>query len=166
MNDVANHCGISKATIYHYYESKDQLVFGILDSYLSELRDRVLKINLDGKSPEEQLKIVVVEFLLAYEGMDNQHKIQSEGLPLLNKAQQNMLKGYQKEMINVVQKILQSGFPAQLSTNKTRLKYSTMSVFGMLNWFFMWNSNATRTERKRYAETVSALTFHGVGGLS
>jgi len=166
MNDVANHCGISKATIYHYYESKDQLVFGILDSYLSELRNRVLKINLDGKSPEEQLKIVVVEFLLAYEGMDNQHKIQSEGLPLLNKAQQNMLKGYQKEMINVVQKILQSGFPAQLSTNKTQLKYSTMSVFGMLNWFFMWNSNATRTERKRYAETVSALTFHGVGGLS
>lgn len=166
MNDVASHCGISKATIYHYYESKDELVFGILDSYLSELRDRILQINLDDTPPEQQLNIVVVEFLMAYEGMDNQHKIQNEGLPMLHEAQQKILKGYQKEMINVVQKILQSGFPTKFSKNKTQLKYSTMSVFGMLNWFFMWNSNATRAERISYAETVSTLTFHGVGGLN
>ena len=166
MNDVANHCGISKATIYHYYASKDDLVFGILDSYLSELRERILQINLNNKTPEEQLNLVVVEFLLAYEGMDNQHKIQNEGLSMLQKEQQNILKGYQRDMINVVQQILQTGFPAELSRDKAQLKYSTMSVFGMLNWFFMWNSNATRTERKRYAKTVATLTFHGVGGLN
>ena len=166
MNDVANHCGISKATIYHYYASKDDLVFGILDSYLSELRERILQINLNNKTPEEQLNLVVVEFLLAYEGMDNQHKIQNEGLSMLQKEQQNILKGYQRDMINVVQQILQTGFPAELSRDKAQLKYSTMSVFGMLNWFFMWNSNATRTERKRYAKTVTTLTFHGVGGLN
>ena len=165
MNDVAQHCGISKATIYHYYESKDELIFGILDDYLSELRNRILELNLNGKNAEEQLRLVVVEFLLAYEGMDNQHKIQNEGLPLLAKYQQNVLKGYQREMIEVVQKILYSGFPSQFAKNKKQLKFATMSVFGMLNWFFMWNSNATRAERKRYAETVSTLTFQGVGGL-
>lgn len=166
MNDVAQHCGISKATIYHYYESKDELVFGILDSYLSELRDHILQIDLNGKSAEEQLRLVVVELLLAYEGMDNEHKIQNEGLLMLQKPQQNILKGYQREMIAVVQNILQLGFPKELNQNKKQLKYTTMSIFGMLNWFFMWNSNATRAERKRYAETVSTLTFYGAGGLS
>jgi len=165
MNDVAQHCGISKATIYHYYESKDELVFGILDGYLSELRDRILDLNLENKTAEEQLKLVVVEFLLAYEGMDDQHKIQNEGLPMLQKSQQTVLKNYQREMIDVVQKILHSGFPTEFSRNKKQLKFATMSVFGMLNWFFMWNSNATRAERKRYAETVAKLTFHGAGGL-
>ena len=165
MSNVARHCGISKATIYHYYESKEELIFGILDAHLSELRDRVLSIKLDNINAEEQLKLVVVELLMAYEGMDNEHKIQNEGLSFLQIKQQNQLKGYQREMINVVQTILKLGFSKELSKNKQQLKFATMSVFGMLNWFFMWNSNASKAERKRYAHTVSTITFHGIGGF-
>ena len=32
MNAVAKSCGISKANIYHYYSSKNDLIFDILDT--------------------------------------------------------------------------------------------------------------------------------------
>ncbi len=166
MNDVAKQCGISKANIYHYYSSKDELIFGILDNYLSELRDRICYLKLDNLSTEEQLRSVVTACLLAYDGMDNEHKIQNEGLPLLSNTQQALLKDYQREMVAVVRSILLQGFSNTLSNNKTLLRSTTMSVFAMMNWFYMWHPKATRKERKAYANTIVSMTFHGIGGCS
>lgn len=83
MAQVSEACGISKANIYHYYPSKTALLFDILNSYLSELRDRVCGLAEQGLSPDERLRALTAEVLLAYEGMDALHKIQTESLHLL-----------------------------------------------------------------------------------
>lgn len=162
MNQVASSGGISKANIYHYYDSKGTLLFDILDIYLSELRDRICGLNLTELAPKEQLLLVTKEFLLAYEGMDHEHKIQTEGLPLLSDEQQIILKQYQREMVDVVSRILEQVSPEYFAGNQQRLRETTMSVFGMLNWFYMWNSNADRDARIAYAETIAAITIGGV----
>lgn len=166
MSDVAKQCGISKATIYHYYESKGELIHGILEDYLCRLRNRICALNLQELTPEDKLNRVVTEFLFAYDGMDHQHKLQNEGLPLLPGKQQTILKNYQKEMVEVVRTILLEGFPKELGKDKTQLKNVTMSVFGMLNWFYMWHPKASRKERKNYAQTVTKMVFHGIPGVN
>ena len=93
MSQLATACGMSKANIYHYYDSKDALLFDILDNYLSVLRNRLLALPLDWSSPDDSLRMIIRETLMAYDGMDHEHKIQTEGLPLLNAAQQQVLKG-------------------------------------------------------------------------
>ena len=114
MNQVAKSCGISKATIYHYYDSKDALVFDILNTYLSALSERVLKVSSEGKNPEEHLRQLLREYLLAYDGMDNEHKIQTEGLPLLPEELQRTLKDYQKAMVLQMSEILDAVSAQQL----------------------------------------------------
>lgn len=166
MNEVARACGISKANIYHYYDSKDDLVFDILDSYLSELRDWVFDVDRAGLSAEDQLRVIVREFLLAYDGMDNEHKIQSEGLPLLDAAKQTILKGYQRELVDLVSDILKACAPTTLEADRNRCRAVTMSVFGMLNWFYMWHPKATKEARVAYAEVIADLTLHGISDLA
>ena len=161
MNEVARACGISKANIYHYYASKDELLFGILDTYLAGLRDWVLGIDLFGQTAPEQLHTLCREFLLAYEGMDNEHKIQSEGLPLLPANQQEVLRGYQRELVNTVAGVLRNCAPQALA-DKGKCRDVTMSVFGMLNWFYMWHPRATKDERIAYAKTIADLTLGGI----
>ena len=162
MNEVARACGISKANIYHYYSSKDDLIFDILDSYLSELRDWICGIKLEGLSPVEQLGAITREFLLAYDGMDHEHKIQGEGLPLLPENQHVILKGYQRELVAVMSDILQRCAPDTLGHDRAKCRDVTMSVFGMLNWFYMWNPQASKEERIAYAATIANLSLHGV----
>ncbi|MFQ6547633.1 TetR/AcrR family transcriptional regulator [Aestuariibius sp. 2305UL40-4] len=165
MNEVARACGISKANIYHYYSSKDDIVFDILDSYLSELRDRVCGLDRAGMAPQDQLHTITSEFLLAYDGMDNEHKIQSEGLPLLAPEKQEVLKGYQRDLVRLVSGILQGCAPATLGQDKKRCHAVTMSVFGMLNWFYMWHPHATIDARIDYATSIADLTLNGVNGF-
>ena len=165
MSLLARECGISKANIYHYYDSKDALLFDILDTYLSALRDRICGIELDGMSPEEQLRAIISETLQAYQGADNEHRVQSTGIPALPLEQQDILRGYQRDMVKHMSNAIRGVAPKVFDGEKGKLYATTMSVFGMLNWFYMWNSKAGAEAREAYAKLVSDLTLQGVRGI-
>ncbi|AXI53675.1 HTH-type transcriptional regulator BetI (plasmid) [Pseudoseohaeicola sp. NH-UV-7] len=165
MNHVARECGISKANIYHYYSSKDALLFDILDSYLSALRDRICNLPLSGLPAREKLHRIVEQTLLAYDGMDHEHKIQTEGLPLLPQEQQSVLRGYQRDMVRQLGDVLAEIEPDVFRNDPVKLRATTMSVFGMLNWFYMWNPRADSQARQDYARLVTTLACDGLRGL-
>ncbi len=165
MSQLAKECGISKANIYHYYDGKDALLFDILETYLSALRDRVCGLDLDGLNASDKLHRILSETLLAYEGMDHEHKIQTEGIPLLPPDQQNILRGYQREMVDLLSGVLNEAAPDVFTGDKQKLRGATMSVFGMLNWFYMWNRNADTAAREGYADLVAKMTLNGIKGL-
>ena len=162
MAQVARDCGISKANIYHYYDSKDALLFDILDSYLRALRNRLAKLPLQGLPAEDKLRALLTETLLAYQGMDHEHKIQTEGIPLLQPEQQSILRAYQRDMVQQMSGVLQQIADPFLGEDPEKLRAATMSVYGMLNWYYMWNAQAKSDARRDYAELVARLTIGGV----
>jgi hypothetical protein len=99
---------------------------------------------------------------MAYEGMDNEHKIQSEGLPYLERERQEILKEYQRDLVDLVSCVLKECSPDVLGKNTNECRHVTMSVFGMLNWFYMWNPKATKKARQDYAASVAELTLNGI----
>lgn len=165
MTQLARECGISKANIYHYYDSKDAVLFGLLDTYLCELRDRVCGVEVAQLSPDDALRQVVAEILLAYQGADFEHKVQSGAMGALPEEQQKLLRAYQREMVQFLSDTLQAVAPEVFNEDPGKLRAATMSVFGMLNWYYMWNSGAGPQAREDYAELVANLTLNGVRGL-
>lgn len=164
MAMLASECGISKANIYHYYDSKDALLFDLLDNYLSTLSARVCAIDVATLPPEEALRATVLEILFAYQGADDEHRVQSAGLSALAEEQQKVLKSYQRDMVGHLSAILARAAPA-LAENPPRLRAATMSVFGMLNWFYMWHPGADEAARRDYAGVVADLTLGGLPRL-
>ncbi|UUV08105.1 TetR/AcrR family transcriptional regulator [Ruegeria sp. YS9] len=165
MTLLANECGISKANIYHYYDSKDAILYDILETYLRELRDRICNVDLNGLTSEQKLRKAVREILFAYQGADDEHRVQISGMSALTEEQQKLLRGYQLELVNFVRDILKELAPTAFNDDKDKLRGATMSVFGMLNWYYMWNSGAGPKAREDYADLVSTLTVHGIHKL-
>ncbi|WP_136443313.1 TetR/AcrR family transcriptional regulator [Pacificoceanicola onchidii] len=165
MTLLAQECGMSKANLYHYYDSKDAILFDLLDLYLFNLRNRILILDLRGMSSEAQFRHVVREILLAYEGQDDQHKVQMNALESLPKDQQEHLRNYQRSLVGFMSQIIAYAGPESLSDDLNRLRGVTMSVFGMLNWFHMWNAKANQQEREEYATLVCDLTLKGLNEM-
>ncbi|MDG1289188.1 MAG: TetR/AcrR family transcriptional regulator [Lentibacter sp.] len=165
MAALAQDAGISKANIYHYYDSKDALLFDLLDSHLKELRDRLAEVNLDGLAPAEKLLALCVEVLLAYQGADNAHRVQSAGMDHLPPDQRQILVGYQRDMVKKLSSVIAENAPDVFERDPAKLRSVTMSVFGMLNWHYMWNASADEHARRAYGAEVAKLAIGGLKAL-
>lgn len=162
MSMLAKECGISKAAIYHYYGSKDDLLFDILETHLKALRDRVAKITPAGKSPEEYLRDVTLEILLAYRGADDHHRVQSRGIAMLGEMQQKTLTDYQRSLVAQVSDSVKAVVPSNIAEDRKALRAVTMSLFGMMNWFYMWNHEKGEQNRRDYAQLVCDMVLKGL----
>ncbi|WP_298804959.1 TetR/AcrR family transcriptional regulator [uncultured Lentibacter sp.] len=165
MAALAQEAGISKANIYHYYDSKDALLFDLLDSHLKALRDRLAAVPLAGLAPPHKLQTLCTELLLAYQGADNAHRVQSAGMDHLPEAERNTLVGYQRDMVRQLSGVIAENAPDPLAQDPAKLRRITMSLFGMLNWHYMWNAGADEASRRTYGAEVAALTLGGLKAL-
>tara|TARA_A200000159_G_scaffold49810_1_gene46019 strand:- start:179 stop:778 length:600 start_codon:yes stop_codon:yes gene_type:complete len=162
MSALAQECKISKANIYHYYSGKDALLFDLLDSYLKTLHQKLTSLKLDGAPPKQKFFLLVREILLAYQGMDYQHQVQLNEMQHLPKAQQDILRSYQRDMISILRNVISEIAPVVAAQDKSKLHAVTMSVFAMLNWFYMWNRQEGTEARENYAQVVTDLTLGGI----
>lgn len=162
MNQLSKACHISKANIYHYYDSKDAILYDLLETYLRGLQGRLALVDGKDLSPEDQLRELVKEVLMAYHGADNEHRVQATGIPLLPPEQQKVLRGYQRDMIEQMSNVVKNISPDKFKADQTDLFQTTMSIFGMLNWFYMWNRDETEEARLSYAKKVADIVLNGI----
>jgi len=165
MVKLAEACGISKANIYHYYGSKEAILFDALETYLVGLRDRICALELSELAPEEALYHVVREILLAYEGSDEIHRVQTNNLSSLSIEQQGLLKSVQRDLVAFVNDVVERNGQNVLVHDQVKLRGITMSIFGMLNTYYLWQQGASRKDREGYALLVTDLVLRGIRGL-
>ncbi|WP_432450379.1 TetR/AcrR family transcriptional regulator [Aliiroseovarius marinus] len=159
MTAAAKHCGVSKALIYHYYDSKEALLYDILDNHLSGLVAEV-----EAAPETDGLRGLVRAILMAYKGADAEHKLQLDSLHVLEPDQQTPLVDLQRRLIDMMGAALKTEAPGAFE-DPVRLRAVTMSVFGILNWYYMWNRPGKGLDREEYADLVSNMIIGGLPAL-
>ena len=76
MSQIAVVAQVSKALLYHYYPSKDALIFAIIITHLEELEAAIEAEDQPSLPPQERLRKLVGAVLENYRGADNEHKVQ------------------------------------------------------------------------------------------
>ncbi len=159
MTGAAKRCGVSKALIYHYYDSKEALLFDILNSHLSTLLNTV-----EAAPQTDGLRGLIRAILMAYQDADAEHKLQLDALAVLEPDLRKPLIALQRRLVEMMGAALQAAAPEALS-DPSRLRPVTMTVFGMLNWFYMWHRPGKGISRQDYAELVTDMVLGGIRSL-
>ena len=165
MSQVAAACGISKANIYHYYPGKEALLFDILDSHLRGLRDTICNLTFDTEDAGDQLRRIVTELLMAYEGADAEHGVQLNAISALPDAQQEVLRTYQRDLVRFVTDRIRRLCPDPIANDATKLRSLTMSVFALVNWHYQWDGHADAAARSAYGDLMCDLIVAGLPAL-
>jgi AcrR family transcriptional regulator len=157
---IAEACGVSKALMYHYYSSKDAVLFDLLSDHLQHL---VAVVEAASQSPgdgKERLFAICATLLEAYRGADAEHQVQIASLRLLPVAQQEILKEMERKLVALVSDALVAAIPS-IAERRHLLKPLTMSLFGMLNWHYLWFREGKGITRDKYARMVTGLILAG-----
>lgn len=167
MSGLAVACGVSKGLLYHYFSSKDDILAAIIREHLSELLEALE--GIEEQNPEAWLHAATRETLRAYEGADDQHQLQLQALGLLPDEEQKNLRELQRQIVaSFSQRIsdLRAGSnPHDLQSGhdyESELRALTMSLFGMLNWFYLWHRPGRDMDRDDYAKLCANLLIQGI----
>jgi AcrR family transcriptional regulator len=164
MNDIAAAGGTSKARLYHYYESKEAILFDLLDRYTQRLlaiigqaEATAQRRNLDDRAALHEL---IRSFLEEYETSATRHMALLNDTKFLGDAQRELILNRQRDVVSAVTRFLRRAYPARLNAvNQTAV---TMMLFGMINWTFTWLRPGGAMSYAAFAEEVIAMLERGL----
>jgi AcrR family transcriptional regulator len=157
---IAEACGVSKALMYHYYSSKDAVLFDLLEDHLQNLVAVVEAAAQSTDDGKDRLFAISAALLEAYRGADAEHQVQISSLKLLAPGQQEILKELERKLVAIVSEAIAVAIP-HAAKKRHLLKPLTMSLFGMLNWHYLWFRDGKGITREKYARMVTGLILAG-----
>lgn len=171
MQEVAARLGTSKARIYHYYESKEALLFDLMDRYtqrllviIGETQALAQRKKLDDKAA---LHALIEAFLIEYESSANNHvallsdtKFLSDDRVGNSISQREIIVQRQRDIVSAFTRFMRRAYPQRLNDrNQTAL---TMMLMGMINWTFTWLRPSGPISYAEFAKEVVAMLERGL----
>lgn len=157
---IADACGVSKALLYHYYPDKESVLYDIIDTHLRALVEVVEKVAAAPPADAPAIEALSVALLEAYRDADAEHQVQLANLKLLPPERQELLKVLERRLVRIFSEAIAHAVPS-LRDSKTVLKPLTMSLFGMLNWHYLWFREGRGMTRRDYARLASEIVLAG-----
>ncbi len=162
MADLAEACGTSKAALYHYFPSKEALLFEALDAYTARLSEIVDAVASRGLAPRDELRALVREFLAAYHRSRDHHVSLLHDVKFLAPAQRDRIRAPQRRIVEHFASLLSRAFPGAVDARNR--KPMTMALLGMINFTFAWWRPDGPIGHDAYADLVIDLWFDGARG--
>lgn len=70
MDDIANHLGMSKKTLYQYFADKDELVLGVVDSHVCEMEQECVSCRSGALDAVHEFFITVERIMEQFSNMN------------------------------------------------------------------------------------------------
>ena len=163
MNDLATALGTSKARLYHYYDSKQAILFDLLDRYTQLLVELVADVHAQTKADtctsKQAVHKLVTRFLRTYESSATRHIALLHSTQFLSVTQQALVVERQRQVVSALADMLSHAYPQRVTAhNKIPL---TMMLFGMINWTFTWLRPQGPLSYDAFAQEVIATLENG-----
>ncbi len=159
MAQLALACGTSKARLYHYFPSKESLLFESLDRYVERLVALVDAVKARGLAPRDELAALVRSLLIEYRDSRERHVALLNDVKFLADAQRERIESRQRAVVDAVADTLERVAPGRFDAGER--KPATMALFGMINFTFAWLRPDGPMSYERYAELVIELWERG-----
>ena len=164
MNQVAEACGFSKASLYHYYRDKYSLLVSIAENHVSRLEGLVTDVEAQRLDPEAHLRELIRRFVQEYAGARHAHRVLTEDVKFMEEGDRERVLGTQRKVV--------SGFARAVLELRPDLRDAalakplTMLLFGMINWMFIWMRPDGELDYDAMAPVVADLFLGGLPGVN
>jgi len=159
--DIARRCGGSKALLYHYYQSKEALLFDMLHSHCRLLVETATKALTKNGHPEGQLQQLVRALMQLYMSSRDKHVVLLNDLHCLPVDKQKQIRDLERRVLEVIKDLLAKLRPDLPVPVLTSL---TMYLMGAINWTYTWFKPHGSMSANQYADLATTTFLNGLHG--
>lgn len=159
--DIAKRGKISKSLIYHYYQSKEDILYDVMISHVRALEAAASDLGVASAGPGPRLRALAHRFMALYVGAADRHKVLLNDLDHLPKARRAEIVAVQRGLIDVVRGLLCEIEP-RLKPKSGAALTAAMLFFGAINWTHTWFDPKGTMSAGTLADMVVDITLGGL----
>lgn len=161
LSDIAKALNITKAGLYYYFESKQELLYRIVELGLDNVKDEVLDPARAIKDAEERLKFIILNHArLAAEG-NHAVIIVSHEMNSLSFTQREAILRRRREYFEFVRDTLVE-IQERGKLHDVDLTTATFTLFGMILWLSRWYRPGGKLSVEKVCADVCEMALKGL----
>ncbi|MCL2336710.1 MAG: TetR/AcrR family transcriptional regulator [Firmicutes bacterium] len=161
VQDIANELGFTKAALYYYIESKEEILWAIFDRTMSTAEKRMQELMKKKMDPVSRLKQIIVNHV-----RNNQDEIPYMRIFFSEKSQlpPDKLKKIterERRYVDIIAAVIREG-AAQGKLKPIAPAIVSHGILGMCNWMYHWFNPAGDLKPEQVAEIYINIMMSGL----
>jgi AcrR family transcriptional regulator len=160
MRDLSRAAGMSLAGLYHYFSSKEELLYLIQKHTFQTIIDRLQQRLKASADPEERIRIFIENHLEYFLANKEFMKVLTHEDDTLKNGRGAEIRAIKREYYRICLDLLEDLRRAKGLQFSGRL--AVLGLFGMINWIYTWHNPRVDADAKALAQEMGDLFLRGV----
>jgi AcrR family transcriptional regulator len=160
LSELSDACRLSRGAIYHYFESKEAILFAILDAHVRRMIGDVEEAIAASPQALEQFRAAIRAIVELNARSPNEQRIILNDLQFLSEDEQQVIENLERQIVDMIADLLLK-LDAQGKIVKRTKKVYTMMLLGILNYSHTWYDPKGGVEPAEFADLVVDLFLRG-----
>jgi AcrR family transcriptional regulator len=163
MNDVAAALKLSKGGLYHHFQSKDEILFEIMNHAMEITQERVLGPVRSIPDPEERLRSLIrlhIEVVLS--PRDREITVMLHENHPLPPGLRKRINARKKEYVHFVEGLIAEVQRTRRAKGTVSPRAAAFALLGMINWIYQWYKPEGELQTHNLVPQFTELVFGGI----
>jgi AcrR family transcriptional regulator len=163
MNDVAAALKLSKGGLYHHFQSKDEILFEIMNHAMEITQERVLTPVRGIADPEERLRSLIrlhIEVVLS--PRDREITVMLHENHPLPPALRKRINTRKKEYIHFVENLMGDVQKMRRAKGAVSPRAAAFALLGMINWIYQWYKPEGNLQAQNLVPQFTDMVLGGI----
>lgn len=162
MRDLSRATGMSLAGMYHYFGSKERLLYLIQKHTFATILERLRERLKDAASPEQGIREFIRNHLDYFLDHQQAMKVLSHEDEALGGSYGREIADIKREYYQICRELL-SRYKKEKGL-EFESRTAVLSLFGMMNWIYTWYNPHLDGNAERLACQMETIFFSGISG--
>jgi AcrR family transcriptional regulator len=162
MNDVAAALKLSKGGLYHHFQSKDEILFNLMDHAMDITQHRVVDVVRQIPDPETRLRTLIrlhIDTVLSVRDREITVMLhENHPLPPPLRRRVNERK---KDYVHFVENLIAEVQTARGAKGIVSPRAAAFALLGMINWIYQWYRPEGRLQEEHLVNQYTEIFFAG-----
>jgi len=162
MNDVASALKLSKGGLYHHFQSKDEILFNLMDHAMDLTQERVINPVRDISDAEGRLRALIrrhIEVVLSVR--DREITVMLHENHPLPPSLRRRINARKKDYVHFVENLIAEVQRARHSSGSVSPRAAAFALLGMINWLYQWYRPEGTLQQEHLVQQYTEIFFAG-----
>ena len=161
LSQIAKELGLTKAGLYHYFSSKEDLLFFVHERHMNRVYNPILEASQKISDPEERIVYFIRNYTLKAMTRDASARVLIHETNNLKTENRQKITVLWRNGLDLIRNAL-SEMEAQGKIDKINKNFAAFALLGMCSWTFYWFDYERQESGEELADTYVRVFLKGV----